>query len=210
MKYLYFKLSAKTLLVVVLSLSFFTVSVAFNGASAAPVYTFPIIDCKATYVRSHHDYQATDIQAKAGCQYVAPISGVITEVAIKDKWVYKTNLGQDRGGLSVTLLGDDGVRYYGSHFSKIESGISAGVRVVVGQKLALVGSSGSARGTAAHVHFGISWPTPVEEKVWWVRRGVLYPWRYLDAWKLGKDKSPFVEIEKLRLKLGDVPPAPKK
>jgi murein DD-endopeptidase MepM/ murein hydrolase activator NlpD len=180
------------------------------AAKSAPIYVFPVVDCKATYAKSHHDYEATDIQAKAGCKYVAPIGGVITEVATKDKWSYKTNLGDERGGLSVTLVGDDGVRYYGSHFKKIEKGIVPGLVVTAGQTLAYVGSSGSARGTAPHVHFGISWPTPVEENIWWVRRGVLYPWKYLDAWKAGTDKSPFAAVEKLRKKLGDIPPAPKK
>ena len=179
-------------------------------ANAAPIYVFPIVGCKVTYAHSHHDYQATDIQAKAGCKYVAPIGGTITEVSTKDKWSYKTNLGQDRGGLSVTLVGDDGVRYYGSHFKSIEPGITPGVVVVAGQTLAYVGATGSARGTAPHVHFGISWPTPPESNIWWVRRGVLYPWAYLDAWKAGIDKSPFKTIEKVRKKLGDVPPAPKK
>ena len=180
------------------------------SATAAPIYVFPIVGCKATYAKSHHDYQATDILAKSGCKYVAPIGGTITEVATKDLWNSKKNLGDTRGGLSVTLVGDDGVRYYGSHFKKIETGIEPGVVVVAGQTLAYVGATGSARGTAPHVHFGISWPTPVESNVWWVRRGVLYPWSYLDAWKVGTDKSPFTAVEKLRKKLGDVPPAPKK
>ena len=178
-------------------------------AVAAPIYVFPVAGCKATYAHSHHDYAATDILAKAGCKYVAPIGGTITEVSTKDKWSSKSNLGQDRGGLSVTLVGDDGVRYYGSHFKSIEVGIAPGVVVVAGQTLAYVGATGSARGTSPHVHFGISWPTPVESNVWWVRRGVLYPWSYLDAWKVGTDKSPFAAVEKLRKKLGDIPPAPK-
>jgi len=181
-----------------------------TAATAAPIYVFPVIGCKATYAHSHHDYAATDIQAKAGCKYVAPIGGTITEVSSKDIWSSKTNLGQDRGGLSVTMVGDDGVRYYGSHFKKIEPGIAPGVVVVAGQTLAYVGNTGSARGTATHVHFGISWPTPVESNVWWVRRGVLYPWPYLDAWRAGTDKSAFTAVEKLRKKLGDIPPVPKK
>ena len=180
------------------------------SASAAPVYVFPIVGCKATYAKSHHDYQATDIQAKAGCKYVAPVGGTITEVSAKDVWSWKNNFGDTRGGLSVTLVGDDGVRYYGSHFKKIEPGIEPGVVVVAGQTLAYVGSTGSAKGTKPHVHFGISWPTPVESNIWWVRRGVLYPWPYLDAWKAGTDKSPLSAVEKMRKKLGDVPPAPKK
>jgi murein DD-endopeptidase MepM/ murein hydrolase activator NlpD len=195
-------------LVVLLASTIF--STQLMSASAAPVYVFPIVGCKATYAKAHHDYQATDIQAKAGCKYVAPIGGTITEVSAKDVWSWKNNFGDTRGGLSVTLVGDDGVRYYGSHFKKIEPGIEPGVVVIAGQTLAYVGATGSARGTKPHVHFGISWPTPVESNIWWVRRGVLYPWSYLDAWKAGTDKSPFSAVEKMRKKLGDIPPAPKK
>ena len=192
------------------ALTLILISTSFVSATAAPIYVFPIVGCKATYAKAHHDYQATDIQAKAGCKYVAPTSGTITEVSAKDVWSWKNNFGDTRGGLSVTLVGDDGVRYYGSHFKKIELGIEPGVVVVAGQTLAYVGATGSAKGTAPHVHFGISWPTPVESNIWWVRRGVLYPWSYLDAWKAGTDKSPLKAVEKMRKKLGDVPPAPKK
>ncbi len=159
-----------------------------TSASAAPIYTFPISDCVTKYVNSHRVYPATDILAKKGCAFVAPISGVIDSVATKDIWSGKTNLGQDRGGLSISMIGDDGVRYYGSHLSKIEEGIAPGVLVTSGQKLGEVGASGSAKGTAPHVHFGISYPTTPND--WQIRRGVTYPWKFLDAWKVGKDLSP--------------------
>ncbi len=179
-------------------------------ASAAPLYVFPVAGCAVKYAHSHHDYPATDILAKAGCKYVAPIDGVIYEVATKDIWSSKTNLGEDRGGLSVSIIGSDGVRYYGSHFKKIAPGIEPGVNVVAGQLIAYIGATGSARGTATHVHFGISWPTTPEDNAWWVRRGVLYPWKYLDAWKAGKDLSPANALDALQLKVGEIPPKPKK
>ena len=179
-------------------------------ASAAPLYVFPVAGCAVKYAHSHHDYPATDILAKAGCKYVAPIDGVIYEVATKDIWSSKTNLGEDRGGLSVSIIGSDGVRYYGSHFKKIAPGIEPGVNVVAGQLIAYIGATGSARGTAPHVHFGISWPTTPEDNAWWVRRGVLYPWKYLDAWKAGKDLSPANALDALQLKVGEIPPKPKK
>ncbi len=177
-------------------------------ASAAPVYVFPIAGCTATYGKYHHDYPATDLQAKKGCAFVAPISGVIDEVISKDIWSGKTNLGQDRGGLAVSIIGDDGVRYYGSHLSKIESSTVVGLRVAAGTKLGEVGSSGSARGTKPHLHFGISWPT--EKGIWWVRRGVVYPWKFLDAWKAGKDLSPANSVKAVKLKMSEIPPKPKK
>ena len=171
---------------------FFAFSASQTSATAAPMYAFPVVDCKVTYARSHHDYPATDILAKIGCAFVSPVSGVVEDVSYKDLWNGKTNLGQDRGGLSVSIIGDDGVRYYGSHLSKIETGIAPGVIVKVGQKLGEVGNTGSARGTKSHLHFGISYPTKPGD--WKIRRGVVYPWRYLDSWKVGKDKSPVTEV----------------
>ena len=125
---------------------------------------------------------------------------MVEDVIKKDLWNGKTNLGKDRGGLAVSIIGEDGVRYYGSHLSKIESGIEPGVLVTAGQKLGEVGSTGSAKGTAPHLHFGISYPTKAGD--WAIRRGVLYPWKYLDAWKVGKDLSPATAIEKLKIKAG--------
>lgn len=178
------------------------------AAHAAPKYAFPVMGCAFSYVRSHHDYPATDIQAKTGCKFVAAISGVIDEVSSVDKWSGKTDRPEQRGGRFVSLIGKDGVRYYGSHLSKVADGIEVGVNVSVGQILGYVGTSGDARGTASHVHYGISWPTPVS--AWWVRRGEVYPWKYLDAWKVGKDLSPVNVVSALRAKLGVLPAAPKK
>jgi hypothetical protein len=172
--------------------------VVLTTATAAPIYTFPIAGCTVKYGKYHHDYPATDIDAKKGCAFVAPIAGVIDEVNIVDKWSGKTNLGADRGGLSISLIGDDGNRYYGSHLSKIEANIVPGYKVATGEKLGEIGTSGSARGTKPHLHFGISYPT--DKGVWWIRRGVglekgkTSPWKYLQAWQVGKDLKPKVVI----------------
>jgi len=165
-----------------------------SPSSAAPIYTFPVAGCTVTYSKYHHDYPASDIFAKKGCAFVSPISGVVDEVNTVDKWSGKTNLGADRGGLSISIIGDDGLRYYGSHLSKIESSIVPGYKVATGEKLGEIGSTGSARGTKPHLHFGISYPT--EKGIWWVRRGVglekgkTSPWKYLQAWQAGKDLKP--------------------
>ena len=172
-------------------------------ATAAPIYAFPIVGCTVKYAHSHHNYPATDILTKTGCKFVATTSGTVDEVNRVDKFSWKTNRGALRGGLFVSIVGDDGVRYYGSHLSKVASAIEPGVRVSAGDLLGLVGTSGDARGTAPHVHYGISWPTPAN--IWWVRRGELFPWRYLDAWKLGKDLSPAKAVAALKGKLGTIP-----
>lgn len=179
-----------------------------QSASAAPIYIFPVAGCEVNYARAHHDYPATDILAKAGCAFVAPIDGVIDEVNRVDTWSGKVNAGITRGGLSVSLIGVDGVRYYGSHLRSIYKTIEPGLQVKAGQRLGSVGSTGSARGTSPHLHFGISWPTPAD--IWWVRRGAVLPWKYLDAWKAGKDLSPAKAVAAALKKSGEVPPEPKK
>jgi murein DD-endopeptidase MepM/ murein hydrolase activator NlpD len=177
-------------------------------AQAAPIYTFPVANCTVNYARAHHDYAATDILAKAGCKFVAPINGIVDEVNRIDTWRSPPNLGITRGGLSVSIIGDDGVRYYGSHLRSIPAGIQPGVAVLAGDVLGAIGSTGSARGTAPHLHFGISWPTPAD--TWWVRRGEVLPWKYLDAWKKGKDLSPVKAVAARKAKVGEIPPVPKK
>jgi murein DD-endopeptidase MepM/ murein hydrolase activator NlpD len=177
-------------------------------AQAAPIYLFPIAGCEANYARAHHDYAATDILTKAGCKFVAPIDGVVDEVNRVDLWKSPPNLGIDRGGLYVSIIGVDGVRYYGSHLRTIPASIQPGVAVKAGRLLGTVGSTGSARGTAPHLHFGISWPTPAD--IWWVRRGEVLPWKYLDAWQKGKDLSPVKEVAARKAKRGEIPVEPKK
>ena len=193
-----------------LALTFLLLMISAAPASAAPNYVFPVADCAVNYARAHHDYAATDILAKKGCKFVSPVNGVIDEVNRIDLWSGKTNLGIDRGGLYVSVIGEDGVRYYGSHLISVVASIQPGVAVKAGQILGKVGSTGSARGTAPHLHFGISWPTPSQPNVWWVRRGVVLPWKYLDAWKAGKDLSPAKAVAAALAKNGEIPPLPKK
>jgi murein DD-endopeptidase MepM/ murein hydrolase activator NlpD len=179
-----------------------------SPAQAAPIYTFPVANCAVNYARAHHDYAATDILAKAGCKFVAPINGIVDEVSRIDTWRSPPNLGITRGGLSVSIIGEDGVRYYGSHLRSVPENIQPGVSVLAGDVLGAIGSTGSARGTAPHLHFGISWPTPPD--TWWVRRGEVLPWKYLDAWKKGKDLSPAKAVAARKAKVGEIPPLPKK
>jgi murein DD-endopeptidase MepM/ murein hydrolase activator NlpD len=184
--------------------------VGITPAVAAPVYVFPVPECKVNYARAHHDYPATDILAKQGCKFVSPIDGVVDEVSRTDSWSGKTNLGIERGGLYVSVIGTDGVRYYGSHLRTVVRSIQPGISVKAGQILGTIGSTGSARGTSPHLHFGISWPTPTQPNVWWVRRGAVLPWKYLEAWNKGQDLSPAKAVAKQLAKVGEIPPEPKK
>jgi murein DD-endopeptidase MepM/ murein hydrolase activator NlpD len=152
-------------------------------------HVFPVqSDGKISYGRFHHDYPAADIFCQIGSVFVAVTDGVVDYVSREDVWDPKVNDGATRGGLSVAIIGDDGVRYYGSHLSQIADGIAPGVRVVAGQQLGLTGKSGDARYTDAHLHFGISHPTTPED--WQVRRGEIPPYDYLHAWQRGEDATP--------------------
>ena len=165
-------------------------------------HAFPIRGCSVSYAHSHHDYPATDIFAAKGCTVVAPITGRVDEVSTVDSWNSSTNYGSQRGGLFFSIVGNDGVRYYGSHLSAVS--IRVGQRVTAGQVIGAVGNTGDSKGIAAHVHFGLSWPT--KAGVWWVRRGEVYPWSYLDSWRAGGNASPAAAVSAAHRMQGDVPP----
>jgi murein DD-endopeptidase MepM/ murein hydrolase activator NlpD len=159
------------------------------AAQKSYTYVFPVRPLSATqYGAYHHDYPATDIFCPVGSRFVAPISGVVQYVSRVDTWDPKTDDPAVRGGLSVAIIGDDRVRYYGSHLSAIAAGIAPGVRVKVGQLLGLTGHSGDARYTAPHLHFGISHPTAPND--WKSRRGEVSPYKYLKSWAAGKNLTP--------------------
>lgn len=152
-------------------------------------YTFPVRGTGTiSYGRFHHDYPAADIFCPLGSEFVAVTNGVVDFVSREDAWDPKVNDGATRGGLSVAIIGDDGVRYYGSHLSAIADGIAPGVRVEVGQLLGLTGKSGDAAPTDPHLHFGISRPTTPDD--WATRRGQIAPYTYLKRWQAGTDLTP--------------------
>lgn len=157
-------------------------------------YSFPLNPAaSARYGRAHHDYPATDIFAPCGTPVVAVTAGVVGEVSRTDSWSSGTDDPALRGGLSTSIVGDDGVRYYGSHLSEVAPGIEAEVRVQAGQPLGRVGDSGNARGAGCHLHFGISPPCGPGD--WRVRRGTIYPWPFLDSWRAGEARSPSSEVK---------------
>lgn len=132
---------------------------------------------------------------------MAPVSGTVDEVTTAGTWSSTTNVGANRGALSVSVVGGDGVRYYGSHLERVAGGIVAGTRVQAGQEIGRIGDTGSARGSGTHLYLGISWPTPRDH--WWIRRGALAPQPYLDAWSAGTPASPAAAVRRVRAGYGD-------
>jgi murein DD-endopeptidase MepM/ murein hydrolase activator NlpD len=135
-----------------------------------------------------HGYPATDIFAPEGSKFVAVTDGVVDFVSTEDRWNPDEDDPAVRGGLCVAIIGEDGVRYYGSHLSAVEQGINPGVRVTAGQLLGHVGHTGDARNTPSHLHFGISRPTLPED--WHARRGEVDPFPFLVAWRDGHNVTP--------------------
>jgi murein DD-endopeptidase MepM/ murein hydrolase activator NlpD len=119
---------------------------------------------------------------------VAVTDGVVDFVSSTDLWDPAADDPAVAGGLCVAIVGDDGVRYYGSHLSAVARGIRPGVRVEAGQLLGLTGKSGNAADTTPHLHFGISHPTYPGD--WKTRRGELDPYPYLVAWSRGENVTP--------------------
>jgi murein DD-endopeptidase MepM/ murein hydrolase activator NlpD len=144
----------------------------------------------AGWADEHHDYPATDIFVGCGAEIVAPVSGVLLEVRRVDGYDEAVDNPATRGGMSISILGDDGVRYYLAHFDSIDGGWEPGVPVVAGARLGAMGRTG--RAGACHLHFAISPPCPGIE--WSVRRGVVWPYPYLDAWRDGEQRSPVDEV----------------
>jgi murein DD-endopeptidase MepM/ murein hydrolase activator NlpD len=145
-------------------------------------YRFPVVGHHSYgRVGSHSGYPAADIIAKCGLPVVSPVDGKVLEADASNLWARGVRGGPNRGGIFVSIRGVDGVRYYGSHLSKITRGIKAGVRVVAGQQIGNVGRSG--RAGACHLHFGIS-PVCARAGDWWIRRGVVWPQPFLNGWKM--------------------------
>lgn len=155
-------------------------------------YGLPVADAdRAGWSATHSTYPATDLFLGCGATLVSPVNGTVIEVRRVDSWVAGVDDPATRGGRSVAILGFDGVRYYLAHFDTIEASLEVGQRVELGQTLGTMGETG--RTSACHLHFSISPPCPGEE--WRVRRGVIWPYPYLDAWRAGEQRSPAPEVK---------------
>jgi len=160
-----------------------------TGNKTLFTYVFPVQPAKnANFGEGGHGYPATDIFAPAGSQFFAVTNGVVDNVSKTDRWDPATNDPGVSGGLWISILGDDGARYYGAHLSAIADGIRIGVRVSAGDLLGLVGNSGEARTTLPHLHFEISRPTSAND--WMSRDGLIDPFPFLQAWKAGHNVTP--------------------
>ncbi|MFA5774356.1 MAG: M23 family metallopeptidase [Ilumatobacteraceae bacterium] len=155
------------------------------STTIAPKYVFPFSRVAVTYSPDHLNYPASDVE---GCyaKVLAPTSGTITHTRRKDTWVEEIDEVGTRGGKTITMIGDDTVRYFFSHLGRVK--VKIGQRVEAGDWIGVIGSSGNARITVCHVHLGMSRICPLAEVS--LLQGELWPWRFLDAWRQGIQMSP--------------------
>lgn len=91
-------------------------------------------------------HEGNDLFVTKGAPVLAPVSGTVRQV------------NGTIGGLQFSLQGVDGIRYIGTHMS--DFGKTGKVRA--GDVVGYVGSTGNAKGTPPHLHFGMSYKgTPV-------------------------------------------------
>ena len=156
------------------------------------MYVFPFSRVPVTYPKDHLHYPAVDVE---GCyaRILAPTAGFISQLHRLDKWTPENDSPGTRGGLTITVQGDDGVRYFFSHLGRIK--VLKNQRVAAGDWIGVMGSSGNARVTRCHTHFGMSRVCPLAEV--YLLQGEIWPQKYLNAWKQGQQLSPRREIRKL-------------
>ncbi|MEU8269808.1 M23 family metallopeptidase [Sphaerisporangium sp. NPDC049002] len=168
-------------------------------------YVFPVRGCRISYARKQLVLPKTTIWAGKGCSFVAPVSGTVHEVNTRNRWKSSTDHGADREGRFVSIVGADGVLYFGGHLDTVAQGLKPGMAVSAGQVLGQIGDSGNARGGGSNLYFAVSWAAP--SKLWWVRRGMVDPWTYLDAWLNGnRTLSPAQQVAAVRARVGAAPP----
>ena len=159
------------------------------------MYVFPFSRVPVTYPKDHLHYPAVDVE---GCyaRILAPTAGFISQLHRLDKWTPENDSPGTRGGLTITVQGDDGIRYFFSHLGRIK--VLKNQRVAAGDWIGVMGSSGNARVTRCHTHFGMSRVCPLAEV--YLLQGEIWPQKYLNAWKQGQQLSPRKEIRKLEKK----------
>jgi hypothetical protein len=139
------------------------------GPSGPPLdatrYVFPMTP-PGDYVDGHHDYPANDVFAAIGTPVVACVRAEVLRTSPVET---------GKGGITVTLRGEDGWRYYYAHLALLDSAIRPGVVVEAGARLGLSGNTGNARTTEPHLHFGVSKTGSVA--------GEINPYPYLRLWE---------------------------
>jgi murein DD-endopeptidase MepM/ murein hydrolase activator NlpD len=144
-------------------------AVTATGSKVFPVqgpYSFGGPDARFGVGRPGHTHQGQDIVAGEGTPVVTPVAGT----------VHWTAYQAGGAGYYVVIAGADGRHYVFMHLQEGSTAVTKGQTVTAGQKLGLVGSTGSS--TGPHLHFEI-WVNG-----WWATKAStpIDPLPELQAW----------------------------
>jgi murein DD-endopeptidase MepM/ murein hydrolase activator NlpD len=129
-------------------------------------FSFGGPDARFGVGRPGHTHQGQDIVANEGTPVVTPIAGT----------VHWTAYQAGGAGYYVVIAGADGRHYVFMHLQQGSIAVTKGAPVAAGQKIGLVGSTGSS--TGPHLHFEI-WVNG-----WWASKAStpIDPLPELQAW----------------------------
>jgi murein DD-endopeptidase MepM/ murein hydrolase activator NlpD len=93
----------------------------------------------------HRRHQGIDIFARRGTPVVAAAEGMVVRIGTTDRL----------GGNTVWVAGRPSTLYYYAHLDGFRPGLQVGEHVGPGDVIGRVGTTGNAKGTPPHLHFGI-------------------------------------------------------
>jgi len=140
-----------------------TGQVVAETAPELPVLLMPVEGVRVADVWPSFGDPRGEGRAHAGVDIMAPRGTPVRAAAPGTVW----RAGESRdGGISLTVIGDDGVRYFYAHLDALAPGLERGRRVGVDTVLGYVGNTGNASATDPHLHFEVALPVPGEERSW--------------------------------------------
>lgn len=114
-----------------------------------PSVVFPIPGFNGP-ISNHGAYNGgSDIMAPTGSPVVSMVSGTVT-------FISTATSAPNSGGNAVQIHGADGKDYYYAHLLNAPS-VAMGQKVVAGQSLGQVDTTGNAKGGPSHLHIGIGY-----------------------------------------------------
>lgn len=122
-----------------------------------PISGLALANLRDMFEEAHsgHRHEAIDILEPRGTPVHAVISGTVRKLFLSQP-----------GGKTIYQFDEMGVYcYYYAHLDRYAEGLREGMRVVRGDVIGFVGSTGNADPRAPHLHFAIFMLGP--ERLWW-------------------------------------------
>lgn len=134
-----------------------------DARPSVPVLLMPVEGVRVADVWPSFGDPRSGGRSHAGVDIMAPRGTPVRAAAVGTVW----RAGEScNGGISVTVLGDDGTRYFYAHLDALAPGLEPRQRVGVDTVLGFVGNTGNAAATAPHLHFEVAPAVPGEGRSW--------------------------------------------